>query len=173
MARKIYQSSRIMNPATKKVSQSSPARVPPPAKAGTNLHQRVVIKPDEQPMPIAFKNQKPPAWFKRLSKLQKRFGAATLLLMGGMLLVYGATVYTQQKWSQEYRKLENLQRYERQLITTNELLKNQMATEAETPATGLVAPNPSEAIVLQPVNGDASSSLPEKSGEKIEAPPGY
>lgn len=173
MARITYQSSRLMNTAATKVSQSSPARVSPPAKTVKNVHQRVVIQPKEQPMPIAFKNQKPPAWMKRLSNLQKRFGAATFLLMGGMLVIYGATVYTQQKWSQEYRKLENLQRYERQLITTNELLKNQMATEAETPATGLVPPNPAEAIVLQPVNENTSSSLPEKPVTKIEVPPGY
>ena len=162
-----------MNTAATKVSQSSPARVPLPNKTSQNLHQRVIIQPKEQPMPIAFKSQKPPVWIKRLSNLQKHFGAATFLLMGGMLLVYSATVYTQQKWGQEYDKLQDLQRYERQLITTNEILKNQMATEAETPATGLVPPNPAEAIVLQPVDENTSPSLPEEPAVKIEVPPGY
>lgn len=163
-----------MNVAATKVSQSSSTRVPSPNKPGTKFVRQVVIKPNRQSQPISFKTQKAPEWFMRLSNVQRRFGAATFLLMGGMLLVYGATVYAQQKWSQEYRKLENLQRYERQLITTNELLKNQMATEAETPATGLVPPNPASAIVLHPTSQNVSSSPKVKPAEpKIEIPLGY
>lgn len=174
MARRTINPDDIMNTAARKISQSSPARVPPPAKPRTNaLNQRVVIKPNGQPAPIPFKGQKPPTWFMRLSSLQSRFGAATFLLMGGMLLVYGATVYNQQKWSQEYLKLKDLQRHERQLITTNELLKNQMATEAETPDTGLVPPNPAEAVVLQSASENAASLPQVKPAPKIEVPSGY
>lgn len=162
-----------MNITATKVSQSSSTRVPSPDKAGTKFVRQVVIKPNGQPEPISFKAQKAPEWFRRLSNLQHRFGAATFVLLGGMLLVYGATVYTQQKWSQEYRKLENLQRHERQLITTNESLKNQMATEAETPATGLVPPNPAEAIVLQPTTQKATSPQVKPAEPKIETPLGY
>ncbi len=155
-----------------KVSRSSSTRVPSPDKAGTKFVRQVVIKQNGQPEPISFKTQRDPEWFRRLSNLQHRFGAATFVLVGGMLLVYGATVYTQQKWSQEYRKLGNLQRHERQLVTANESLKNQMATEAETPATGLVPPNPAEAIILQPTTQKAT--LPQaKPAPKIETPLGY
>lgn len=161
-----------MNIAATK-SQSSPTKVPLPNQAGTKFVQQVIIKPNGQPEPISFKTQKAPEWFVRLANLQHRFGAATFVLVGGMLLVYGATVYTQQKWSQEYRKLENLQRYERKLITTNELLKNQMATEAETPGTGLVPPNPAEAIILQPTTQKATLPQVKPAESKIETPPGY
>jgi len=162
-----------MNVTAPKVSQSSSTKVPSPDKAGTKFVRQVVIKPNGQPEPISFKTQEVPEWFMRLSNLQHRFGAATFVLLGGMLLVYGATVYTQQKWSQEYRKLENLQRHERQLITTNESLKNQMATEAETPATGLVPPNPTEAIILQPTTQKATSPQVKPAKLKIEIPLGY
>ncbi len=162
-----------MNIAATKVSQSSSTRATPANKAGTKFVRQVVIKSNGQSEPIAFKTQQAPEWFRRLSNVQRRFGATTFLLVGGMLLVYGATVYAQQKWSQEYHKLENLQRYERRLITTNEMLKNQMATEAEIPATGLVSPNPATAIILQPTSQKATSPQVKPAAPKIEIPLGY
>lgn len=172
MASKTNQSSKLMNVVAPKVSRSSPSKTSSPTTAGA-FKQQAIVQPNEQSVPISFKTQKPPIWFKRLSKLQRRFGAATFVLIGGMLLVYGATVYAQQKWSQEYRKLENLQRHERQLINTNESLKNQMATEAEIPAYGLIPPNPATAVVLQPVNQNTSTPPRMKPATKIEIPLGY
>jgi hypothetical protein len=67
-----------------------------------------------------------------------------------MLAVYGWTVYSQHMWNQAYQKLGVLQRHERQLTTTNEVLKNQMALQAEQPITGLVPPNPAAVIFLKP-----------------------
>ena len=71
-----------------------------------------------------------------------------------MLSVYGWTVYSQQKWSQAYSKLENLQLYERQLMRTNEVIKDNLAQQAGHPDMGLVPPNPATAIVLQPATGN-------------------
>lgn len=102
-----------------------------------------------QTVPIQLRARSAPLWLLRLCYLQRRFGVVTFLLMAGMLTVYGWTAYSQQAWSQAYRKLETLQRNERQLTAASEVLKNQMARQAEQPATGLVPLNPATAIFLQ------------------------
>ena len=76
--------------------------------------------------------------------------------MAATLIVYGWTVYSQELWSQSYRKLQNLQRHERQLNTTNATLTNKMAEEAEQPGTELVSPTSAGTIFLPP----ASNSYP-------------
>ncbi|MFE1747603.1 hypothetical protein [Coleofasciculus sp. H7-2] len=91
-----------------------------------------------------------PAWLRSLVTLQRTSNLVCFLLIASTLGVYAWTVYTQQMWSQEYRKLETLQRHERQMTAANEALKNQLAQEAELPGTGLVAPNPANTIFLPP-----------------------
>jgi hypothetical protein len=72
------------------------------------------------------------------------------LLGISVLAAYGWTVYLQQRWGHEYEKLETLKKQERQLVSANELLKNQMAEQAEKPTAGLLLPDPSNAIFLTP-----------------------
>jgi hypothetical protein len=110
----------------------SPPRIEPP-----------VVRPMPQPRPL-------PAWVRLLLRLQKASSLMTFLLMGSVLALYGWTVFTQQRWGHEYRRWEALQKHEQQLMATNEVLKNQMAQQAEDPKVGLVAPNPSTMIFLPP-----------------------
>jgi len=91
-----------------------------------------------------------PAWLKLLMKVQQGSTAMSLLLMGAVLMIYGWTVFTQQRWGHEYRRWGALQKHEQQLMATNEVLKNQMAQQAENPKSGLVAPDPSSMIFLAP-----------------------
>ena len=107
-------------------------------------------KPGVAAVPAMPPREAVPLWLMRLCALQRHSSIVTFLLVASMLVVYGWTVYSQQLWSKEYRKLETLQRHERQLTTTNEVLKNQMALQAERPNTGLVAPSPASAIFLPP-----------------------
>jgi hypothetical protein len=85
-----------------------------------------------------------------LVKVQRFSSVPTLLLIIGLLIVYGWTVYTQQRWGKAYSHLEALQKQERQLTATNEVLKNQMAKQAEAPDVGLVLPDPGNTIYLTP-----------------------
>ena len=109
-------------------------------------------RPSGQPVPILRKRLSAPIWLLSLCGWQRRFSVATFVLVVGMLAVYGWTAYSQQKWFQAYRKLETLKSQERQLTTTNEVLKNKIAEQAEKPIMGLVPPNPSEAIFLVPTS---------------------
>jgi hypothetical protein len=92
--------------------------------------------------------QATPSWLSALIFIRRSSDLITFLLVAATLALYSWTVYTQQQWSQEYRKLETLQRHERNLTTTNEVMKNQLAQQAEKPATGLVNPTQANAIVL-------------------------
>lgn len=107
-------------------------------------------RPSGETVPILPRSRLAPFWLLRLYALQRRFSVVTFLLIAAMLMVYGWTVYSQQRWNQSYRKLVTLQRHERQLTATSEVLKNQMALQAEQPATGLVPHNPSKVIFLEP-----------------------
>jgi hypothetical protein len=91
-----------------------------------------------------------PGWLRSLLAAQLGSKLATFVLIAATLAIYAGTVYTQQMWSRQYRKLENLQRQERQMTAANEVLKNQLAQQAENPDTGLVAPTPDNRIFLQP-----------------------
>lgn len=99
-----------------------------------------------------------------------------------MVSVYGSTVYLQQKWNQAYGELKNLQHEERQLKSTNEVIKYDLAQLAGQPNMGLVRPNPAEAIVLQPESGhfvpaNKSTTLADKSSaqsnQSTSLPLGY
>jgi hypothetical protein len=82
--------------------------------------------------------------------LQRGSDVITLILGIVTLTIYSWTVYTQQQWTQEYRKLGTLQRNERDLTTTNEIIKDQLAQQAERPATGLVTPTTANTLLLSP-----------------------
>lgn len=94
--------------------------------------------------------RKRPLWVTVLLRLQQGSSVVTFGLIVGAMVVYGWTVYIQQRWGQEYEQLEALKKQERQLISANEVLKNQMAEQAESPTAGLLLPNPNNAIFLAP-----------------------
>ncbi len=104
---------------------------------------RPVVRPLPQPRSL-------PGWVRLLLRVQKTSSVLTFVLMGSVLMLYGWTVFTQQRWGQEYRRWESLQKHEQQLMATSEVLRNQMARQAEDPKVGLVAPDPSTMIFLSP-----------------------
>ncbi|AFY51127.1 hypothetical protein Nos7524_5410 [Nostoc sp. PCC 7524] len=130
-------------------SQSSP-----PLRSSKSEFVNVPVVPTSKAMPL---------WLMRLYTLHRHSSLVAFLLVAASLAVYGLTVYTQELWGQGYRRLQNLQRYERQITTTNATLTNKMAEEAELPATGLVSPTPSNTIFLSPSppNSDVLSPSPE------------
>ncbi len=117
-----------------------------------------------------------PLWLRLLIQAQRGSLIVAFILVTATLVVYGSTVYTQQLWSKEYRKLKTLTRNEREMIATNESLKNQLALQAERPGSGLVAQTPDSTIFLQPALQrpalSPSHSLPQAEA-KPNTPLGY
>lgn len=98
--------------------------------------------------------------------IQKGFSIITFCLVGTTLGMYAWTVYFPKLWSNEYKKLETLQRYERHITATNESLKNQLAQQAEKPETGLSNPSPTQSIFLNPTS-EANQRHPNQLENKI------
>ncbi|MGB0563901.1 MAG: hypothetical protein ACPGVO_19190 [Spirulinaceae cyanobacterium] len=84
-------------------------------------------------------------------------------LATAVLITYGSTVYIQQEWGEEYRKLETLQREQRELIAASELMKNQLAQQASLPNAGLMPPSPANTIFLPKTNDRAFAPSAAKS----------
>lgn len=99
-------------------------------------------------IPVMPNSASMPLWLLRLYTIHRHSSVVAFLLVTVTLVVYGWTVYSQQLWNQSFRKLQDLQHHERQLTTTNEVLKEKMAQEAQQPAAGLGSPTPTETIFL-------------------------
>ncbi|MBF2066843.1 MAG: hypothetical protein IGS39_20860 [Calothrix sp. C42_A2020_038] len=101
-----------------------------------------------------------PLWLLRLCQLQRYTSVLSFSLVVATLVAYGLTVYSQQLWSQSYRKLQDLKRNERQLTINNNALKSKIAAEAEKPEVGLVSPSPTSQIFLQKAPDDSKLETP-------------
>ncbi|MBD2774417.1 hypothetical protein [Iningainema tapete] len=109
--------------------------------------------PTQQPasqIPLMPSTGTTPLWLMRLFTIHRHSSIITFVLVAVTLLVYGWTVYSQQLWSQSFRRMQTLQRDERKLMTNNEVLKNKMAQDAERPEAGLVSPSPQSMIFANP-----------------------
>jgi len=104
---------------------------------------------EPHPMPRSFRPQQP-RWLTLMQWTQRGSSLVALMLGVGILVTYGWTVYIQQQWGREFDRLEAMKKQERQLVSANEVLKNQMAEQAEKPTAGLLLPDPSNAIFLTP-----------------------
>jgi len=123
-----------------------------PSKISHSRNQSKILQPNSQSdslnVSVVPTAEALPTWLLRLYTVHRYSSIVTFLLVAVALVVYGWTVYSKEMWSQEFRRLQNLQRNERQLTTTNAMLKNKMAEEAEKTTTGLVAPTPDRTIFL-------------------------
>ena len=124
--------------------------------------------------------QQQPVWLRSLLQAQRASSVVAVMLLGGALSLYGLTVYGEQRWSQDYQKLETLRLQEQQLSAASEVLKHQLAKEAQNPETGLAPQKPADTIFLSPVPENRSPvvipnseepALKHRSG--VETPLGY
>lgn len=130
---------------TKPISESPKNSITSQRLAST---RRIRSRQSSLATSIDFTQKSLPTGLQFLLRFQQATSVITLGLVGVALTVYGLTVYTPRTWSHEYKKLRSLQNHERQLTATNEILKNQLAQQAELPNSGLVRPNPNYNIFL-------------------------
>ena len=164
------------------ISRSRRAKIEP---ALPNYSVAEPAQPGPRPRASALKvlpnPQWQPLWLRSLLGVQQASTVAVVLLLGGALSLYGLTVYGEQRWTIEYQKLETLRRSEQQLSAASEVLKHQLAKEAENPTTGLAPQKPSETIFLPPVPETRSpqadqapnSETARKHQAAVETPLGY
>lgn len=118
-----------------------------------------------------------PVWWRSLLLAHRVSSVLTFFLIAFGSILYGMTVYTEKLWSKKYQELETLQRYERQLIATNETLKDRMARQAEQSGTDLLPPNPERAVFLNPSSQYSVNQFQTvkkiKNASLTNVPPGY
>ncbi|MEC4816641.1 MAG: hypothetical protein SAK29_25745 [Scytonema sp. PMC 1069.18] len=165
----------------RRLSKNSSLALPKPERALKSQTNFTGIEDRNQraaTIPVVPPADATPLWLLRLHSIHRNSSIISFLLVAVTLVVYGWTVYSQQIWSQSYRRLQHLQRHERQLMTTTEVLKNKMAQEAEKEPTQLVSPTPSGMIFLSPApvapnsGTDNTLSIPEVHQQSVN-PVGY
>ncbi|MEG3905880.1 hypothetical protein QUB19_26890 [Microcoleus sp. B4-C5] len=141
-------------PAKSKVTSIAKARR---AKTGPVLpnyspanDEQAQVRQSASVLKVLPNRQQQPVWLRSLLRAQRASSVVAVMLLGGALSLYGLTVYGEQRWSQEYQKLETLRLREQQLSASSEVLKHQLAKEAQNSETGLVPQNPGDTIFLQP-----------------------
>ncbi len=170
-------------PAKSKVTSIARARR---AKTGPVLpnyspaEEQAQARPSASVLKVMPARQQQPMWLRSLLQAQRLSSVAALMLLGGALSLYGLTVYGEQRWSQDYQKLETLRLQEQQLSAASEVLKHQLAKEAQNPETGLAPQNPGNTIFLSPApetrspGATAPNSEPAlKNRASVETPLGY
>ena len=90
-----------------------------------------------------------PPWLRVLMVTQKLSIAMTVMLTISVFAIYGWTVYAQEQWNQQYKKLEQLKRQERQLTTAEGVFDNDMLRSVQKKPGELVRERPEQSIFLQ------------------------
>lgn len=155
------------SPGTPAPAPQGPAlrRPASPRTAPKTAPQVKVLRP--QPYPDPF-------WLKGLTALQQTSGVIAFVVGGLAIGFYASTVHAQQQWGRAYRNLENLQRQEAQLTSAHEMLRQQLAQEAELPQSGLVPPSPDTVLFLETATPrPAPPPLPDPPVSGQSYPAGY
>ncbi len=90
-----------------------------------------------------------PLWLRVLMTTQKLSIAATVILTISVFAIYGWTVYAQEQWNQQYKKLEQLKRQERQLTNAAGSFDHEMLQSIQKKPGDLVRESPEKSIFLQ------------------------
>jgi hypothetical protein len=140
---------------------ASRARSPEPQRNPQHLDRTLDRKNklrQASPQPIKNRNVKRlprtnsfplPLWLRVLMTTQKLSIAATVLLTVSVFAIYGWTVYAQEQWNQQYKKLEQLKRQERQLTNAAGSFDNEMLQSIQKKPGDLVRESPEKSIFLQ------------------------
>ncbi len=94
--------------------------------------------------------QPQPLWLRILQQWQRSSSAIAFLLAIAACIAYAYATHYQQRWNQVYQRTEQLRTEERQLHAYQELLKNQVATDAQSENTELVPPDPNQILFVEP-----------------------
>jgi hypothetical protein len=90
-----------------------------------------------------------PLWLRVLMSTQKLAITATVMLTISVFAIYGWTVYAQEQWNQQYKKLEQLKRQERQLTSAEGSFDNNLLRSVQNKPGDLVRERPEQSIFLQ------------------------
>ncbi len=111
-----------------------------------------------------------PLWLRLLVSTQKLSIAMTVILTVSVFAIYGWTVYAQDKWNQQYKKLEQLNRQERQLTTAAGAFENNAVRAVQKSPGQLVRESPEQSIFIQAAPLRPKREVPETVSETVKSP---
>jgi hypothetical protein len=117
-----------------------------------------------------------PIWLKSLLTIQRSVMVVFCSIFGLSAIGYGYTVYTQDLWKSQHGQLRRLQNQESQGGVMNENLKQDLAQQAESSTSGLVAPTPDRNIFIPIAPQRPAKTLPTTSArtsQLSQLPRGY
>ncbi|MBD2633751.1 hypothetical protein H6G52_00105 [Limnothrix sp. FACHB-881] len=141
-------------PTARRARPDRPARSPRSSRSRVTLlslwqsrraarNRKVSPLPPKPPLPRPIQ---------RLKRIQRWSAIAAMVSIALAVLVYAQTVQLQQAWTMDYRKLQSLQRQERDLRVALEVLKDKVARQAAATDSTLQPPPPKQLIFLKPAN---------------------
>ena len=149
---------------TIKPNQSTQRANPPKNRANNrrylNRHKQENLETLNNPNSFKqkYSSQSIPLWLTILLLTKNVSFLICYVTVGLALTMYGMTVYAPQQWTQKYNQLQQLQKKERQFTFSDEMIKHQLALDANQANSGLVNPDPTQPPIF----------LPETKVEKIE-----
>ncbi len=142
----------------------------PKSRSKSRSNSQKVSPPKVSELPSRLGKSNPlPAWLKSLLIIQKGSIGLTILLSITVFGVYSWTVYAKKTWNEQYRKLEHLQRSERQFTATEEALGHDLVTNAQKTPSHLIREKPSQAVFLE--TPTARPKLPEPAADPAKDRP--
>ncbi|MEO1145203.1 MAG: hypothetical protein AAFY26_06365 [Cyanobacteria bacterium J06638_22] len=121
---------------------------PTPTRSAPNVRRLSTAKPI-------------PGWLRAMAIAQGIALPLTFAMVGIMGIVYGWSVYTQQRWSQNYDQLDQLWQREQQLLAADEAFKNELAQQAM---------NENNALVVSDLNSTLFMDAPPPVAPRPVAP---
>lgn len=101
-----------------------------------------------------------PLWLRLLISAQKLSIASTIVLTISVFAIYGWTVYAQEQWNQQFKKLEQLKRQERQLTTAEGVFDNDILRSVQKKPGDLVRESPETSLFVQAAPLRAKRDVP-------------
>lgn len=122
-------------------------------------------------IPMIREDFSPPLWLKGLIFLQKSSSILSFSVISLMLFLYGMTVYAPQLWTAKFNNLNKLQKDERQMTSTNEIVKEDLMKQINTNGTGLVNPDPKKIPIFLPETSVNPLKIKENNSKSVIHPP--
>jgi hypothetical protein len=128
-------------------------------------------------LPEQLSNQSLPGWLKLLLTAQRISIVATVLMTTAVFGTYSYTVYAQKLWNEEFHKLEELKRDERQLTAAEAMVNDNIVSNVENSPGQLMREKPTQTLFIKgeiprPALGRTDSDL-EQAEPEASQPLGY
>jgi len=120
-----------------------------PVRPTSGRLRPVAAPPHSAPKVRRLPTAKPvPGWLRAMAIAQGVIVPLACVMVGATAAVYGWTVYTQQRWSNSYERLEELRQREQQLLAADEVFKNELAQQAMSDDNALVTSGVNSALFM-------------------------